>query len=247
MNLNRLIGGVIGFALGAAVGATVTYILREKKYQERLEHEVEKIKKSFEPANPVETPETDTPSDEKEEVVEGKGSKNEDDEDDLREYNRDDSHVEYWHGHFPKDADDSDEEDDDDYEDEYTREYERMEREQPELVKYLEIIQQYDGYEDIQIITEEQYNQNHWHYDKEHLMYYDGDKDDGIMHVANDDGEEFYGWQETLGFGDGNFDDDLFVAYEDTIFIKNDRSKCLYEVTRSMNSWFDVQTGAADW
>lgn len=238
--MNKVVTGILGFILGAASGAGVTYILvskrLKKQFNDQLDKEVEAIRRTTEKLS-----EMDEETNESKKDDTGKGSIPRDDSEVVED--EDYSDIEYWKEDELGGATETREERTRRVIDEYAADYERMRIEEPDLLNYLEIIQQYDGAEDVRLITNELYDQNPKGYEKVHYMYYD---DDGVQHIADDNGEEIYGWKQELGFYDGNFDENLFKAYDDTIFIESDRDQAIYEITKSMNTWYDVQTGEAD-
>lgn len=238
--MNKVVTGILGFILGAASGAGVTYILvskrLKKQFNDQLDKEVEAIRRTTEKLS-----EMDEETKEPKKDDAGKGSIPRDDSEVVED--EDYSDIEYWKEDELGGVTETREERTRRVIDEYAADYERMRIEEPDLLNYLEIIQQYDGAEDVRLITSELYDQNPKGYEKVHYMYYD---DDGVQHIADDNGEEIYGWKQELGFYDGNFDENLFKAYDDTIFIESDRDQAIYEITKSMNTWYDVQTGEAD-
>lgn len=242
MSAEKIVGGIIGFAIGAISAGIGTYIFMNKRFEKKLEEEAAKIKETMEKlsSEPQEIKKSD---DVKEDTEESEGSYPEDktdieEDEDEEEYEREEGeYTEYWSGM-------SNEERVKKLCDEYEEEYERMRIEEPDKLKYLEVIQTYSQDDPVQLITEELYNQNPWKYGKEHFTFYD---DDCNVHLTNDDGEEVFNWMKMLGYSDGNFEDSMFRAYEDTIFIANHDNKFLYEITKSPSNWFDVQNGDVDW
>jgi hypothetical protein len=255
--MNKFGIGTICFIVGAAIGSASTYILRERLYEKRLEKEAESIKNTLTKLSATDSAEESTDDTEVGATEEIKKS----DSDAPTKYSLSE-------GEYP----DDEEETDDDYEDtedwddsdpdrkhetvdewverccrQYEEEREELRESNPELCEYLEIISTYGSSNDDEIeaelITEELFNQNPWKYSQEHVMFYDGE--DGDVHLADDDGNELYGWMTELGYYDGNFNPNLFLAYEDTVFIKNDKLRKIYEVTKSSFDWYDVQSGEA--
>lgn len=222
------------FAIGAAVGAIGSYIYLNKKYEREMDKRVDAIKNTMEKMQEAEEKEREESDKSLEKLKaeaavfhEGDEEETEDDKKQREEFIKMLHDEEYDYDDESMDIPDMDEHGD------------PIDKEEVTASRYMDIISNYNGTENVYLVTEEDFENNIYGHAQKIYLYFDKSPDDKI-HVMEEDGDEIDEdkWKDELGYFIWAKEPSLFDYYPtNDIYIRNEDIATDFLIHRSELEW----------